>query len=163
MEIRRNVKSWECSAHCDGEWQRLLHCSSCRGTYLWSHLIRHTYFRWLKQAVTAVVARGSVAGSRYAQSVSSSVVAKDGSGEESESWDAENESDCCTDTCLRGHIRHTSWPLLHSCCWCGSAYSAGGAPTSDIHTNRTAKRCAKLQIFIFSPWNIPAWKTHCLP
>ena len=42
-----------------------------------AHLYRTLIIVWLQQAVT-VVARGSVAGSRDAQNVSVSVVAKDG-------------------------------------------------------------------------------------
>ena len=56
----------------------------CTATVLlvrvFGHIIISIY--WLQLAVT-IVARGSAAGSRYAQNVSSSVVAKDG-GEESE-------------------------------------------------------------------------------
>ena len=58
----------------------------------------------------AVVAKGSVAGPNDAPNVSS-VVAKDGSEQESELRDTvaptENLSDCCTDTHIRRHIRQT--------------------------------------------------------
>ena len=54
MEIRQNAKSWECSAHCHGEWDRML---LQLYWYASSVTIFDTYIICLQQAVTAAAAQ----------------------------------------------------------------------------------------------------------